>query len=274
MISRPALRTTFNTVLLSIPCLVVLFPFYVMIVMSTFSTTEIFGGLSFLPGDYWLQNLRRVLTTEYFRGYANSAIISVAATISSVLVSAAAGYGFAKFRFRLNRPLFLFVVVSLMIPPQLSLIGYVIFMRWLGLVNTLFPLILTFTANAFGVFFMTQYMRNTLPSEILESGRIDGCSETGIFIRLVLPYVAPALVSIGILVFLWSWNNYMLPLVVVNDPVRYTVPLVIATLTEEYMMDFGARLMGLTLGTMPVLVIFVIQSKSLTKGLTAGAVKG
>jgi multiple sugar transport system permease protein/cellobiose transport system permease protein len=117
-------------------------------------------------------------------------------------------------------------------------------------------------------------MRTSLPTEILESGRIDGCSEIGIFFRLVIPYVKPALVSVGVLVFLWSWNNYILPLIIINKPDMYTIPLVIVSLTEEYMMDYGARLMGLTIGTIPVLLLFVFQSKALQQGLTAGAIKG
>jgi cellobiose transport system permease protein len=162
----------------------------------------------------------------------------------------------------------------MMIPGQLGLVAYIIEMRFLGLSGSLIPLILPWVANAFGIYWMTQFMKGAVPNEVLESARIDGCSEVGVFFRIALPFIGPAVTTLSLLVFLWSWNNYLLPLIIVNQPELYTIPLGITTLGNLYRTDLAAQILGLSIGTIPVLVLFAIGSKSFIRGLTTGSVKG
>jgi cellobiose transport system permease protein len=214
------------------------------------------------------------MTSRFDLIYLNSLIVSVSSTLLSVFVSALAGFAFAKHEFKYKRKLFSFILLTMMIPGQLGLVAYIIEMRFLGLSGSLFPLILPWVANAFGIYWMTQFMKGAVPNEVLESARIDGCSEIGVFFRIALPFIGPAMTTLSLLVFLWSWNNYLLPLIIINQPELYTIPLGITTLGNLYRTDLAAQILGLSIGTIPVLVLFAIGSKSFIRGLTAGSVKG
>jgi len=161
-----------------------------------------------------------------------------------------------------------------MIPAQIGLLGYTIEMRNLHLVNTHWPLILTWGASAYGVFFIVQYLSSSLPKELIESARIDGSGEIRTFASIALPMMKPALGTLFMLVFLWSWNNFLMPSTVLTDSNKFTIPLGIQTLATAYTQDWGARGAALTISVMPILIIFAIGSKYFIKGLSAGAVKG
>lgn len=260
-------------------CLVVisllsLFPFYVMIIMSTHYTEDLFKGIPILPGDHLAENLRTVLHADFYRVYANSLVVSVAAVALAVITSTLIGYAVAKFEFRGRKWLQMFVVVTMMVPTQVGLIGYIIEMRHLGVGNTLWPVILVWAAFPFGGFFMIQFIRDSIPNDLLECARIDGCSEPGIFWRIVLPIIKPGLATLATLVFLWSWNNYLLPLVTINKANWYTLPVFISNLGIVHRTDYAARMAALTMATIPVLFLFLLGSRTFMKGLTAGAVKG
>lgn len=162
----------------------------------------------------------------------------------------------------------------MMIPGHLGLIAYVMEMKWFHLNNTHAPLILAGLNNAFGVFFMTQFIRSSVPTEVIESARIDGCSEPAILTRIVVPFLMPAISTLGLISFLGSWNGYLLPLVTINKPELYTLPLGIANLSTVFRTDYSASILGLTLGTLPLIILFLFGSKTLVRGLTGGAVKG
>ncbi|MNO16240.1 L-arabinose transport system permease protein AraQ [compost metagenome] len=254
--------------------LISLFPFYVMIMMSTYYSEDIFKGLPLVPSDYGLNNLRTVLQTDFFRVYANSLIVSITSVLLGVTTSTLVGYAVAKFRFRLKRFLNYFIIITMMVPTQVGLIGYIIEMKNLGFGNTLMPIILTWSAWPFGAFFMIQFMRDTVPNELLECARIDGAPEPLIFGKIVLPLVKPGLSTLATLVFLWSWNNYLLPLVTINNSKWFTLPLFVSTLGIVHRTDYGARMAALGMATIPVLLIFLMGSRSFIKGITAGAIKG
>jgi multiple sugar transport system permease protein/cellobiose transport system permease protein len=249
-------------------------PFYVIIMMATHSTAEIFSGLVLMPGNHFLENMRTIFINKFHYCYLNSAIVSVVSTAISVLISALTGFALAKYNFRLKKFFFFFILITMMIPGQIGMIGYVMEMKAMGFSNTLIPLILVWCSNAFGVFFMVQYIREMVPDEVIESARLDGCGEPGIFIRIVLPFIKPALATLSTLIFLWSWNNFLLPLVTVYNKELYTIPLGIQALQNAYVVDFGARGAGLAFAVVPILIIFCFGSKSFIKGLAAGAVKG
>jgi len=249
-------------------------PFYMMIVMGTYYSEDLYTGIKIIPGDFLIQNLQTVFKHAFLTYYRNSIVVSVTHTVLAVLICSLTGYVFAKFRFRGRDAIFAFVLATLAIPPQVGLVGFVVQMRMMGWINTLWPLIFGGLANAFAVFWLTQYITAAVPLEIVESGRIDGCPEFGIFFRLVMPIIKPAIITISLLLFLWSWNNYMTPLVIITDEKFFTIPLSIALLAGEYRTDYAARILALAIGTIPIVVIFAFGSKHLIRGLVAGAVKG
>jgi multiple sugar transport system permease protein/cellobiose transport system permease protein len=251
-----------------------LLPFYMMIIMGTYYSEDLYTGVKLLPGNFLIENMKTVLKQDFVRFYRNSVVVSVTHTVGSVLVCSLAGYAFSKFRFKARNGLFAFVVSTLAIPPQVGLVGFVVEMRMLGWINTLLPLIFGGMSSAFAVFWLTQYMTAAIPLELIESGRIDGCREFGIFFRLVMPIIKPAIITISLLLFLWSWNSYMTPLVIITTEKLYTIPLSISLLAGEYRVDYAARVLALALGTIPIVVIFAFGSKHLIRGLVSGAIKG
>ncbi len=268
------LRYTAGTALIALISILSITPFYIMVIMGTYQNEDLFKKMVLVPGNYFIQNFHTVMQTNFGQIYWNSIVISVSSTFLSVLVSTMAGFAFAKHQFKHKNLLFSIVLLTMMIPGQLGLVAYIIEMRFLGLSSTYLPLILPWIANAFGVYWMTQFMRGAIPTEVLESARIDGSSEISTFFRIALPFTLPAITTLSLLIFLWSWNNYLLPLIIINDPDRYTIPLGITNLGSAYRTDMAAQILGLSLGTLPVLVIFAIGSKSFIRGLTAGSVKG
>jgi multiple sugar transport system permease protein/cellobiose transport system permease protein len=254
--------------------LVSLYPFYMMLIMSTYRAEEIFTGIRLLPGNYFGVNLNAVLTSNFAQAYANSILVSVCATIVSVLISAMAGYALNIYRFRFRNVIFRIILLTMMIPCQISLVGYMIEMRTLHFTNTLLPLMFTWFASGFGVFWMTQYISGALSREMVESARIDGCHELLVFFRIVIPCILPAVTTLVLLVFLWSWNNYLLPLIFINRANLSTIPIYIQSLRNAFRTDYGAQLTGLVLTTAPLIALFVMGSRSFIKGLTAGSVKG
>ena len=251
-----------------------LLPFYMMIVMGTHYSEDLYTGVKLFFGKYFVQNFQTVMRQNFLLYYWNSIVVAGCHVAGGLVISALTGYAFAKFEFRGKKFLFAVIVATLAIPEQLGLIGYVLEMRWLGLNNTLFPLIVFGMANAFGVFWMRQYIGSSVPDEIIESGRVDGCREFGIFFRLIIPIIRPALITIFLLLFLWSWNNYMTPLVMISKEKLYTIPLSIALIISEYRTDYAARILALSMGTIPILILFSFGSKYLIQGLVAGSVKG
>lgn len=251
-----------------------LVPFYVMLVMSTHYTEDIFKGLPLAPGKYLMENLQTVFRGDFVRTYFNSVIVSASAVILSVFTSSTIGYALGKFRFALRKSLTTVIAVTMMVPTQVGLIGYVIEMKHLGIGNTLLPVILAWAAFPFGAFFMTQFIKDGVPVEMLESARIDGCSEIGIFLRIVIPLIQAGIATLAILVFIWSWNNYLLPLVAIHNPKLYTIPLFVSNLGIVHRTDYASRMAALALATFPVLAVFLCGAGSFIKGATAGAIKG
>jgi cellobiose transport system permease protein len=268
------IKTFIGTFLIALVSLIALLPFYIMFMMGTYSTSEIFQVIPLIPGSHLLENLHAIFASDFLRYYFNSTYIAVLGTAGSVFVSTLAGFAFAKYDFKGRNLLFSAVLVTMMVPSQLGLVAFAAEMRLLGWTNTHLPLIIPGMAHAFGVFWMTQYMKTSVPNEVLDSARIDGCSDFKTFVRIVIPYVAPAMVTLILLVFIASWNSYLIPLIILNKTELYTIPLGIATLGSYFRTDYAIRITGLSLGTIPLILIFAAGSKYFIKGLMAGAVKG
>ncbi len=251
-----------------------LFPFYEMMVMGSYYINDLFTGIKLVPGNYTLQNYKTLLTVPIYTYYRNSFAAAFGSCFLCVTISSMCGYALAKYQFKLRGPLYKFVMMTLLIPTQLGLIAFLIEMRNFGLLGTLWPVILPNGASAFGVFWMTSFITNAFPNEVMESGRIDGCSEYGIFFRLALPFIRPAIATLFLLSFLWSWNALLVPLVTLSSESLFTLPVGIKSLSSGFRNDYGAQILGLAVGTLPILVFFSIFSKNLIGGLAAAAVKG
>lgn len=262
-------------VILTICSVFTIGPFYLMVIMSTYDSNELFSDLHLLPGNNFLINIKDVfLNAGFGTYYFNSLYIAMAATLLSVLVCAMCGYALAKFEFKFKKFFYYTILVTMMLPTQLGLIAFVWEMNKIGWTDTHLSLIIPLAANAFSVYWIRQYTVQGVPTEIIESGRIDGCSEAGIFFRLVVPFIKPAIGSQAMLSFMASWNAYLIPLVLISDQKKYTVTLGLSTLDALYRANYGARIAALVIGTIPMFILFLLFSKSLIKGITAGSVKG
>jgi ABC-type glycerol-3-phosphate transport system permease component len=269
------LKIVLFTLVMAIPGLIAIIPFYQMIVMSTHNTAEIYKGYIYLPGTHTLENLINIYKSGFIHIYWNSLYISVIATAAGVFISTLTGFALAKYEFKLRKTIYFFIIGTMMIPGQLGLVAFIVEMKFFHLNNTHFPLVIVFCANAFGVFWMTQFIKANVPTEVIESARIDGCPEFIIFIKIVIPYIKSAVIALAMLIFLWSWNNYLLPLIVLNSEKLYTVPLGLSKLNNGlYGTDQGQRFAVLSIGTLPLILLFTFGSNYFTRGLVSGALKG
>lgn len=253
---------------------IALFPLYNMLIMSTYPSEELFGTLKVIPGQHFLQNLNTVLQNEYWNYLFNSLFISTFAALGGALISTMAGYVFAKYEFKYKRALFGIILSTLLIPMQIGLVGYIIEMRWMNLNNTHLPLILKHLPNAFGVFWMTQSLKDAIPNELISAARVDGGTETGIFFRVAFPLIKPAFITVFLLIFLNSWNGYLLPLVTVSKKELFPVTLAISMFRGEYLVDYSAKITATLLGVIPILLGYSLLAKYFVNGITAGSVKG
>lgn len=253
---------------------VTIFPIFWIFIMGTQSTLQIYQGVSFMPGGHFLENYMAIQDVNFFRSFGNSIMVAMPTVLVSVLTSAMAGYALAKFRFRGANVLMGTILIIMLVPNETSIVAYVIEMRKFGFSHTLLPLIFINLAHAFGVFWMRQYIVGGVPYEIIESCRVDGCSEPRIFFQFVLPIIKPALFTLSVIVFMASWNNYLYPLVLINKQAMYTIPMAIASVGTRDTPMLGAKSLGVLLGILPLLVVFILFSKAITRGLTEGAVKG
>lgn len=260
--------------LLGAMSVIALFPFYMMFVMGTYYSEDLFRGLPLLISDYFMENLKTTLDNGLSATYLNSIFVSAVSVLACLFTSITIGYALAKFRFRGQKAILVLVLIGMMLPTQISIIGYIMEMRVAHLTNTLWSVICIWIANPFSAFFMMQFLQDSVPEEMLESARIDGCSEPGILFSIVVPCIKPAIMTVATLVFLWSWNNYLLPLITLNKQKVYTLPLMISNISVSYRQDYGAQMLALALSTFPVLLLFILGSRYFVKGITAGAVKG
>ncbi|NDL58001.1 carbohydrate ABC transporter permease [Phytoactinopolyspora mesophila] len=228
-----------------------------------------------LPGANLVDNVRRVFDTVPFgAAMVNSVIVAGTITASVVLFSTLAGFAFAKLRFKGRTALLVVVVATMMVPTQLGIVPLYLLMNQFGWTDSLQAVIMPALVNAFGVFFMTQYLREALPTELLEAGRIDGAATHRLFWHVVLPIARPAAAVLGMLTFLTAWNDYFWPLIVLSSPDNYTVQVALSNLRSGYVTDFSLVLTGTLLATLPLLVVFVVLGKQIIGGIMQGAVKG
>ena len=197
----------------------------------------------------------------------------LASTILTLLFCSMAGYAFGRFEFKGKKLLFGLVMGTMLLPSFMNMIPTFLAMDALGWIDQPRALYLPGAASAFGIFLMRQFVASSVPTELIDAARMDGCGEMGIYFRIVLPLLRPALGTLGLITFIASWNNFIAPLVVMRSPDMYTLPLALRSLQSPVDTQWGALMAGSAIATIPLLVLFVLSSRQLISGLTAGAVK-
>ncbi|MGH3729585.1 MAG: carbohydrate ABC transporter permease [Micromonosporaceae bacterium] len=251
------------------------FPLYWSVVVASLDNSAL-GRVPppLLPGGHLIENIQRVFTTVPFgTALLNSLAVSAAITFSVVMSSTLAGFAFAKLRFRARSGLYVGVVATMMVPTQLGIIPLYMLMVELSWTGTLYAVIAPSLVSAFGVFFMSQFLSQALPTELLEAARVDGCTTWGIFWHVVLPIARPAGAVLGMLTFLTAWNDFFWPLVVLT-PENPTVQVALSTIASGYITDYALTLTGTALATVPLLVVFALLGRHIIKGIMQGAIKG
>lgn len=256
--------------------LVMVAPFYFMLVFATHTNGDI---LSVPPplwfGDALLDNLRDLMTRlpDFWLNVGWSLYVALAVTAANLFFCALAGHAFALLDFPGRERLYAVVLTTLLLPAFLGLVPTVLVMGWLGWMNEHRALIVPGACGAVGVFMMRQYIASAVPRELVDAARLDGCGEFAVFWRVVLPLLGPALGTLGLITFIGAWNNFMTPLVVLRDMDRYTLPLALRALQGTGQTPWGAICAGAAIAVVPLLLMFVVASRRLIEGLTAGAVK-
>jgi multiple sugar transport system permease protein len=230
---------------------------------------------TFLPNAATTGNYERLFTQlDFPRFFFNSALVALIVTVGNVLFCPMLGYALAKLQWRGKRLIMGLVLATLMVPAGITLIPNFVLMANLGLVNTYPGLILPFLVGPFGVFLTRQFMYG-IPDELLEAARIDGANEWRIFWQVVIPLTVPVLATLGILTFLGSWNNFIYPLVMAQEPEMYTLPVALATFaTGDHQADHGLLMAGSVVLVVPVLIIFILFQRWITEGIATTGLKG
>ena len=256
-----------------------LFSFYMLIINATRSNAQLQAGFTLMPKNNFFVNLKNAWTDASInipRGMLNSFFIATCSAVLTTYFSALTAYGIHVYNFKLKRAAFLFIMAVMMIPPQVSAVGFIQLVYKFHLTNNYIPLIIPSIAAPVVFFYMKQYLESVLPMEMVEAARMDGSSEFRTFNTIVLPIMKPAIAVQMIFSFVSSWNNYFIPALLLDKAELKTVPIMIAQLrSADYSkFDMGKVYMFILLAILPVLVVYIFLSKSIIKGVTAGSVKG
>jgi ABC-type glycerol-3-phosphate transport system permease component len=270
------LAALLSYVLLGVLALVFLFPFYWMMVSATMSLDQLsrYPPL-LLPADNLVKNWNQLNSMlPLIRAFFNSLFLTVTTTLLQVFFCSLGGYAFAKYNFPGREKLFTALLATMMIPSAVGLIPFYIMMSKLHWLDSYRALIVPSMVTAFGIFWMRQFINASVPDELLQAARIDGCGDFGIYWRVVLPIILPGLGALGIMTFMGVWNDYLGPLIIIRTLTKYTLPLIIGAMSSNLNTRVHLQLLGAAFATLPVLVVFFMASKRFISGLTSGAIKG
>jgi cellobiose transport system permease protein len=266
-------------VFLIVVALVSMFPLYWSLVVASHDNSAVAAYPPVLtPGHELWHNLHRLFNSgevnvDFWTALVNSAIVATVVTVSVVLFSALAGFAFAKLRFRGSKFLFVTVIATMLVPVQLGVIPLYIEMVHLGWTNHLMAVIAPNLASAFGVFLMRQYISGSVPNELIDAARVDGCYTFGVFRHVIWPAVRPVAAVLGLLTFMTTWNDFFWPLVVLS-PRNPTVQVAVSTLASGYVQDYALVLTGTFVSIIPLLIVFLVLGRNIIGGIMRGAVKG
>lgn len=262
-------------VILSFMCM---FFFYILIINSTRSHVELQKGFSFLPSTHFAKNLTNVLndgTLPVVNGIINSLIVAACSAALSTYFSAMTAFGLYVYDFKLRKAAFTFIMAIMVMPTQVTALGFLRLITNMGMYDTVLPLIIPSIAAPAVFYFMYSYMESSLPVALVEAARIDGASEFRIFNQIVIPIMKPAIAVQAIFTFVGSWNNYFIPALVLQTKKKMTLPILIATLRgADYMnFDMGKIYMMIMVAIVPIIIVYLFLSRFIIAGITLGGVK-
>ena len=274
-------RTITRTVICIIFCIIALGPFLLLVMNATRSSDAIKSGISLIPSTHFLENWKNLMLKQngmqitLQKAALNSLTITVPGTILSVYFSSLTAYGIFVYDFKLKKLAWAFIMAIMMVPSQISIIGFYRFMLNLNLVDTYIPLIIPTIATPAVVFFMKQYMESTLSIEMIEAARIDGSGELHTINRSIIPIMKPAVATQAIFQFIAQWNNLFTPTIMLTSDSKKTLPMFVQLLSSnQFRTDYGVVYVGLFVTIIPLVVVYLILSKYIVAGVALGGVKG
>lgn len=272
------IRKILAYVVLTILSFLCLFFFYILIINATRSHADLQKGFAALPGSHFLENLKAVAkdgTFPMFKGIFNSLLVSGCSAAICIYFSALTAYGLYAYDFKLKKAAFTFIMAILVMPTQVTAMGFLRLITNMGLYDTLWPLILPSIASPAVFYFMYSYLQSSLPISLVEAARIDGSGEFKTFNSIVLPIMKPAMAVQAIFTFVGSWNNYFVPALVLQSKNKSTVPILIATLRgADYMnLNMGKIYMMILVAIVPIIIVYLFLSKYIIAGVALGGVK-
>lgn len=252
-----------------------LMPFFWMI-STSFKTNAGIHAIppQWLPKKPTLDHYKELFEQiNFLRYFINSTIVATAVTIFGLFLNSIAGYAFAKYKFPGRDRIFAILIIALMVPGQVTMMPVFLILKNLGLLNTYFGLIVSGTVSVYSIFLMRQFVQ-TIPNDLIESARIDGCSEFGIYWKIILPLCKPVLATLGIFTFMSSWNSFLWPLIVMIREEMYTLPVALANLSGQHAEKFGLVMAGAVIVVIPVIIVFLFAQKYIIKGISTTGLKG
>ncbi|MEI3607226.1 carbohydrate ABC transporter permease [Pseudogracilibacillus sp. SE30717A] len=252
-----------------------LFPFYWMFVMAT-RPSAAYNSIppTITPGTMLVENFQKVLQQiNFFGAMWNSFVLCTVVTLVVLFISSLAGFAFAKFKFPGKNVLFVAILLTMVIPPQLGLIPQYLVIAKAGLLDTLQGVMILFFLNPLGIFLMRQYISKAISDELIEAAKLDGASNFKIYRKVVLPIILPAFATLGIIVFTATWGEFLWQFTVLRDPEMYTIQVALASLNNTFKVDFGMLLSGVFWSTVPLVIVFLIFNKLFIASITEGSVK-
>ena len=276
--SGNSLRSVLAHIVLIVLSFMCLFFFYILIINATRSHAELQKGFSALPGTHLLENLKNVANDgsfPMFRGILNSVVVSSCSAALCTYFSSLTAYGLYAYDFKMKKAAFTFIMAILVMPTQVTAMGFLRLITKMGMYDSWAPLIIPSIASPAVFYFMYSYLQSSLPLSLVEAARIDGSNEFRTFNHIVLPIMKPAIAVQAIFTFVGSWNNYFTPALIIQSKNKMTVPILIATLRgADYMnFDMGKIYMMITVAIVPIIVVYLLLSKYIIAGVTLGGVK-
>ena len=262
-------------------CLLSLLPFLMMVMNSTRTSNAIQAGITLIPSSHLIENWKMLMEKQngmqlkLQSAVLNSLLITIPGTFFAVYGSCMTAYGIHVYEFKFKKFAWAFIMAIMMVPSQITIIGFYRFMLQLNLVDTYIPLIIPCIAAPAVVFFMKQYMESTLSMEMIEAARIDGAKEFHIFNTIIMPIMKPAVATQAIFNFIAQWNNLFTPTILLTTDTKKTLPLFVQMLTsDQFRVDYGVVYVGLTITVVPLIIVYLILSKYIVAGVALGGVKG
>ena len=270
------IKKTILYICLTLLAIICLLPFIMMMVNATRTSDQIVKGFTLIPGTALAHNWEVVFSYfNLFKGMLNSLIVALPATFLGAYFPAMTAYGLACYEFKGNKLIFWVILVFMMIPGTLSMIGFYQLCASLHITNSYIPLIVPAIAGTGTVFFLRQYILSSLSPSLIEAARMDGATELYMFHRIVIPIVFPAIATFSIMSFIGNWNSYLLPMIILNNPNKYTLPVQLASLrsSTDITENYGAIYLCIAISMVPIILVFITFSKYIISSVSAGAVK-